>query len=282
MNTVVEQMLKKYHLNSLNDYENALKEIIQEIALLGLWRGKFFEVGGFYGGTALRILYGLDRFSEDMDFSLLRSNKTFDISKYETFVKSELESYGFTVDVKKKIKKNLSSIESAFIKANTLIHLIEINPNLKTDRNKTLKIKLEVDTEPPGGEKTEVVAHFNPIPYSVKTFTLPTLFAGKIAAALFRPYKFNVKGRDWYDFLWYVSRNTTINLDHLCSRMKQINKGPDFAELDLRYVKKMLRERMENLNLDIAIQDVLPFVKDHQAVEAWNKDLFYAAIERLR
>ena len=174
MNDVVMKMLKKYNCSSLESYQNALKEIIQEIALLGMWRSKFFEKGAFYGGTALRILHNLNRFSEDMDFSLLLPDKEFDISKYESFLKRELIAYGFDVVVEKKQKNPNSTIESAFIKANTLVHLLKINADYKTHKNNLLKIKLEVDIDPPGNYELETIHHYNPIPFPIKTFTLPT------------------------------------------------------------------------------------------------------------
>ena len=147
------QMLKRYELNSINDYKNAIKEIIQEIALLGLWRSKFFEKAAFYGGTALRILYKLDRFSEDLDFSLLKSEKTFDLSKYEKAIKDELESFGFFAIVEKKKKTKQSAIDSAFIKLNTIQHLLLIGLPKGLNKNfhleQLMKIRLEVDTTPP-------------------------------------------------------------------------------------------------------------------------------------
>jgi predicted nucleotidyltransferase component of viral defense system len=202
MNTVVEGMLQKYQPRSEEEYENALKEIIQEIALLGMWRSKFFEVGGFYGGTALRILYGLDLFSEDLDFSLLAPDPQFSLAHFEVFLRNELAAFGFEVTVKRKENTKSSAIESAFIKANTSEHLLEVAPMLIRHNRKILRIKIEVDTNPPGFEVVEVRPHFKPIPFGVKTVTLPTLFAGKIAACLFRPYQNWVKGRDWFDFLW--------------------------------------------------------------------------------
>ena len=282
MHRLIDTMLKRYNCNSIEEIENALKEIMQEIALLGMWRAKFFEIGAFYGGTALRILHGLDRFSEDMDFSLLAPDKSFDISKYENSLKRELAAYGFEVTVEKK-KKNLNTdVESAFIKANTLIHFIKIKSNYKIQKNKFLKIKLEVDTNPPGDFETEVISHFNPIPFSVKAFSLPTLFAGKIAATLYRPYKFNTKGRDWYDFLWYISSGTHLNVQHLAARMVQLDKWHPERLLTINDVRTQMYNRINELNLNEAIKDVLPFVKDRMVIENWSKDLFRNAVKKIR
>jgi predicted nucleotidyltransferase component of viral defense system len=281
MNQVVEQMLKAYNCRSVLDYENALKEIIQEISLLGMWRAKFFEHGAFYGGTALRILHGLKRFSEDMDFSLLAPNPGFRIDAYEKALQRELESYGFEVVVERKAKSFELPIESAFVKANTLIHLLKIRSDLKTHKNRLLKVKIEVDTNPPGSPLLEVRTHFRPIPYTVKTFALPSLFARKIAAALYRPYKLNTKGRDWYDFLWYVGRNTPVDLAYLRAVAIQLGKWSPDKILEINDLKALLVKRIAELDIRQAQNDVLPFVKDQHHINAWNRDMFLAATSEL-
>jgi predicted nucleotidyltransferase component of viral defense system len=254
---------------------------MQETALLGMWRGKFFEHGAFYGGTALRIIHGLDRFSEDLDFSLLKADSQFDISRYEPYLKNEIESFGFQVKVKKKIKNVKTPIESAFIKANSAVHLLEIDPRLKAHPQRLIKIRLEIDTDPAGGEESEVFQHFVPVPYSIKTFSLPTLFAGRIVASLFRSYKFNVKGRDWYDFLWYTGRDISVNIPHLRAKMIQIGKWDPDRPLTIDSVRQIMLDRIDDLDLDMAKSDILPFVKDRQLVQAWTKDLLRAAAKKL-
>src|SRR3989344_6607710 len=119
MQDAIQKMLKKYDCKNEIEYQNALKEIIQEITLLGLWRAKFFEYAAFYGGTALRILYQLDRFSEDLDFSLLQANQNFSLTPYFSFIKQELQSYGFQIAVESIDKENKSNVDSAFLKADT-------------------------------------------------------------------------------------------------------------------------------------------------------------------
>lgn len=281
MKDIVKQMLAPYHCQSIEDYENALKEIIQEIALLGMWRGKFFEKGAFYGGTALRILYNLPRFSEDLDFSLLEPDKDFDISKYESYLRTELNAFGFEVEIEKKVKTKITNIDSAFIKANSLVHLIKVNAEIKTQKNRRLKIKLEVDKDPPLGFSTEVVQHFVPIPFSVKTFGLPSLFAGKISALLFRPYKQNLKGRDWYDYLWYISRGVSVDLKHLQERIEQVGKWSSAEELSLDKVKKLLQQKFKDSDINLAKKDVLPFVRNKSDLDAWSEELFLKSTEQL-
>ncbi len=276
----VKNMLERYKAVSLEENEQALKEVIQEIALLGMWRAKFFEVGGFYGGTALRILHGLGRFSEDLDFSLLSPNSDFDLAKYEVYLTNELQAFGFRVTVKKKNNSAHTAIESAFIKANTSLHLLEVAPRVKAHSKRLLKIKIEVDTQPPGHERVEVRQHFRPVPFSIKTFTLPTLFAGKIAACLFRPYRNRVKGRDWYDFLWYISRAVPVSLAHLAARAAQV-EGNSFSPFSLEETKDLLHHRVDELDIELAKDDVFPFVRDRHTVAAWSKELFHGAIDQL-
>ena len=175
--------LEKYKCTSPQEYEAALLEIIQEIALIGLWRAKFFEKGVFYGGTALRILYGLDRFSEDLDFSLMNKEPLFNMKAFHHSVIRELESLGFEVAIEEKNKTNESAIQSAFIKANTREHFLRIGlseeDQKRTHSNKVLKIKFEIDTDPPLNFKINYVPLTFPGPFSVATMTLSDLFAAK-------------------------------------------------------------------------------------------------------
>jgi len=134
----------------------ALGEIIQEIELLGLWRAKFFEHAAFYGGTALRILYGLDRFSEDLDFTLLAPAANFKLLTYCNSVREELAAYGFACEVEPKAKGTQTATESAFIKAETVVHQIKVGANIRGIKGELLKVKFEVDTSPAMGFNTQV------------------------------------------------------------------------------------------------------------------------------
>jgi hypothetical protein len=201
MNEAVGRMLARYEARRLEDYVRALREILQEIALLGLWRSKFFEHAAFYGGTALRILHGIDRFSDDLDFSLIRPSSRFDLSRYSTALQTEIRSFGFEVRVVTKEKEARSAIQSAFLKADTLKQLVVVEAGREMmrelPRGQVLKIKIEVDTDPPPGFETETRFLLHPIPFSVRTYVLPDLFAGKMHAVLCRRWKSRVKGRDW-------------------------------------------------------------------------------------
>jgi predicted nucleotidyltransferase component of viral defense system len=278
MNNAVKSMLSKYKCQSLSDYDHALKEIIQEIALLGLWRAKFFEKAAFYGGTALRIFHGLDRFSEDMDFSLLRPNSKFDIGKYCSWVENELNGFGFNVKIEKKEKIKDSAVQSAFIKTGTLQNMILINtPEQfinKIHLNQTLKIKLEVDIDPPANFETEAKYLLQPIPFSVNVYTPPDLFAGKLHALLCRQWKERVKGRDWYDFVWSLGRHIPVHLKHLEARMKQTGHLPTGTKMTKAMLIDLLQSKIEKVNFEDAKKDVFPMIKDPQALAVWSKGFF--------
>lgn len=286
MDSAVLQMLGKYRCESLSDYRNALKELIQELALLGLWRQRFFEHASFYGGTALRILYGLDRFSEDLDFSLGAPNPSFDFSAYNQAIKVELKSLGFDVNVKSKNKGLESTVKSAFIKGNTMQMMLEIQvPNdvAKLCHSKELtKIKVEVDTDPPAFAETESRLLLFPSPFSVKTYTAPNLFAGKLHAVLCRQWKNRVKGRDWFDFVWFVAKGIPVNLDHLKARMVQSGHFSKTAKLDLAKLKSLLNARILGLDIAKAKSDVEPFLKDQRKTELWSHEFFLTLVNQVR
>lgn len=288
MNEAIRLMLKKYACKNERDYQNALQEIIQEIALIGLWRGKFFEKAAFYGGTALRILYGLDRFSEDLDFSLLKSDLSFDLEYYHPFVKQELSSYGFEVSIEKKTKNIQTNIESTFIKAGTKKELIKIEVptsiSKNVQKNSVIKIKFEVDIDPPLGFQTESKAILVPSPFSVNTFQLPDLFAGKLAAVLFRKWKNRVKGRDWYDLIWYVSQNTPARIEHLRQRIIQIGQTGQTGAGDLTadQIRKLLVQKVGEVDFDVAKEDVVNFIKEPKRLDGWSRDFFLELVQKVR
>jgi len=273
----IEQMLKRYELNTIHDHENALKEIIQEVILLGLWRSKFYEKAVFYGGSALRILYKLDRFSEDLDFSLIAPEKGFDIKKYLGAVKSELELWDFEVSTEEKNKRNESTIDSAFIKANTLIHLLKIDVNLKTHKNAVMKIKLEVDQDPAIGFASELKYHLHPIPFTIKTMALPSLFAGKMHALLCRTRRTNIKGRDWYDLIWFVKNNIPCDLYYLKNKMAQTGHIDVSEALTKEKLIEFLSGKIKEIDFDLAKSDVEPFLKNlgqREELSLWSDAFF--------
>ena len=286
MHEAVARMLSKYEPRGLNDYINALREILQDIALLGLWRSKFFEKAAFYGGTALRVLYGLDRFSEDMDFSLLEPLVSFDITSYTGFLERETKGFGFDVRVERIDKAIQTPVQSAFLKADTRNQLLVIETGeeiLKAiPKGQVLKIKLEVDTDPPPGFATQTRYLLQPIPFSVRAFVRPDLFAGKMHAILCRRWKGRVKGRDWYDLVWYAANHPELHLHHLEQRMRQTGDWKEDASLTSERFKDLLIHAINSLDVDQAHKEVEPFVRDPESLSIWSQEFFLDIASRIR
>lgn len=277
MNDAVRKMLESYSITSRDDAERALREIMQEIALIGLWRGKFFEHAAFYGGTALRILYGLDRFSEDLDFTLLNPKYSFDWSIFEKCVVQELASYGFKVSFAHKKKSAETAVKSAFLKANTLHALLQIDVQALhsgVHPDAMIHIKVEIDSQPTLGFEDEAVFLRGPLPISVKALTKPSLFAGKIHAALYRAWKHRVKGRDWYDVCWFLRQKIPVNIHYLEECMRANHQLDQHEHLDEDKLKKLLGERIKEIDLKLAKEDVRPFLRDPSQLDVWSVDFF--------
>jgi predicted nucleotidyltransferase component of viral defense system len=285
MNEAVMRMLARYERRRVEDDAKALREILQEIALLGLWRSRFFERAAFYGGTALRILYGLDRFSEDLDFSLLKPAAEFDLSRYCNALEKEINAFGFEATVTGKVKSAQSTIQSAFLKADTLKHLLVINTTesltASIPHGQVLKIKIEVDTDPPPGFDTETRFLLQPIPFSVRAFSLPDMFAGKMHAVLCRIWKGRVKGRDWYDLVWYVANHPQLHLKHLEQRMIQSGHLKRAERLTRGKLSTIAETVIGKLDVGQARREVEPFVKDPETLTVWSRDFFRDVIRRI-
>lgn len=285
MHDAIRRMLNSYDCDSEARAVQALREILQEITLLGLWRCKFFEHSAFYGGTALRILYGLDRYSEDLDFSLLVPDKKFDLNRYMPAIEKELMGFGFDVQAQVQQKSVITPIQSAFVKADTIQSLLTISTDQTITRTippgRLLKIKLEIDTDPPPGFEVEAKYLLKPIPFAVRTYVLPDLFAGKIHALLCRKWKNRVKGRDWYDLVWYVTHYPELHLNHLEQRMRQSGHWQKEVSLDKYALQKLFDQAIEQLDINQARKDVLPFLKDPGAIEIWSKDFFWSVVGRI-
>lgn len=286
MMSSIQSMMERYQPQNAEAYRNALKEIVQEIALHGMSKSGFFQEGAFYGGTALRIFYGLHRFSEDMDFSLVHPNPSFALSDYLPAVEEELSAVGLKMRVEQKNKTKVTDIQSAFIKGGTLIQIISIQ---QTDevlipgihKQEQLKIKLEVDTNPPPGAGFELRYALRPVPYVVRLYDKPSLFAGKIHAVLCRNWARRIKGRDLYDYVWYLSQDTPVNLFHLQKRLEQPDRWDSSKQLALQDTKDMLKERFSQLDFEAAKKDVIPFLSDASELDLWNAGFFQAITENL-
>ena len=283
MHDAIRSMLNRYDCQTRDDYVNALREILQELALLGLWRGKFFEHAAFYGGTALRVLYGLDRYSEDLDFSLLKPSATFSLGSFGEALLREIRSFGFEVDFQPGEKPAQTRIESAFLKTNTYRQLLVIETGDDLLRGlhvgKLLKIRLEVDTDPPAGFETESKYLLQPIPFGLRVYRLPDLFAGKLHAVLCRKWKSRTKGRDWYDLVWYAARHPRVKLGHLETRMRQSGDYGDQESLTRARLLDLLRQRIQQVDVAELREEVAPFVRDRRSLEVWSPPFFLQVIE---
>jgi predicted nucleotidyltransferase component of viral defense system len=279
----IQDMISKYRETSLKQ-KDILREILQQSALLGLSRLQFFEHAAFYGGTALRILYGLDRFSEDLDFSLLKPNPDFNFQPFLEGLEREMEALGFHVDVT--AKKDVPPILSAFLKGNTLNLLLTIAESTKQPERispeEKIRIKLEIDTNPPPGFIVEPKLVLNPTPFYVQTYAPGDLFAGKMHAVLCRGWKERVKGRDWYDLVWFVQRGIPVHLSHLTQRMQQSQHLSKDTELEPEKLLSLLREKIAVIDWERAQADVRPFLQDPHLVDIWSQAFFLDILPHIK
>ena len=271
-NEIFDNMLSRYELATEQQKRNAIFEVNQQIILAGLYAGGFFESAAFYGGTCLRIFHGLQRFSEDMDFSLLAPDENFDFSKYFQPIVDAFALVGREVEITKKDKKSFSKVESAFLKDNTDVY------DVTFQTEKSIKIKIEVDTCPPLNFTTEQKLLLQPHSFMTRCFTLPDLFAGKMHALVYRAWKNRVKGRDWYDFEWYVRNGVALDFAHLAERCKQFNGEYITPES----FKAKLIERLSTADIKQVKEDVLPFVRNPKELDIWSNDYFVQLAKVIR
>lgn len=277
---LIKDRLLSYKPSNKLEELNAIKEIIQEISLYAMNRRGFFKKAAFQGGTCLRIVHGLPRFSEDLDFIAIERGDEFEWQSYIEEIQYEFSQYDLNLNVKDRSKAS-DSVKKDFLKEDSFGKVLQ----LKYDRNRSdpqvLLIKLEIDTNPPIGSGFENQIVDFPIPFSVVTQDMPSLFAGKLHAILCRKY---VKGRDWFDFIWYVSRTTEINLLFLQHALYQY--GPWAKQelvIDKIWIKDQLQEKIDSLEWQDVVQDVINFIrpKDQHALDNWGKDFFTKYVERL-
>ena len=271
-NEIFDNMLSRYELATEQQKRNAIFEVNQQIILAGLYAGGFFESAAFYGGTCLRIFHGLQRFSEDMDFSLLAPDENFDFSKYFQPIVDAFALVGREVEITKKDKKSFGKVESAFLKDNTDVY------DVTFQTEKSIKIKIEVDTCPPLNFTTEQKLLLQPHSFMTRCFTLSDLFAGKMHALVYRAWKNRVKGRDWYDFEWYVRNGVALDFAHLAERCKQFNGEYITPES----FKAKLIERLSTADIKQVKEDVLPFVRNPKELDIWSNDYFVQLAEMVR
>lgn len=280
---MIKQWLEEYHPKNQQEAEQGLVEIMQEIALTGLQRSGFFEKAAFYGGTALRVFYGLDRASEDLDFSLLEVDPNFSLQPYLQGIVTEFSALGMKVSIKEKIKTNRTNIDSAFLKSDTVwkeLVLEDIIPQSGLEIRPSIKIKLEVDTEPPLGFETEEKLLLKPFSFYVKCFKLPDSFAGKMHALLFRKWKQRVKGRDWYDMEWYIKRKVPLNLNHFLVRARD---SGDWKEKNITkdQFMQILEDKIASISFKSVRDDVIRFIQNDKDLDIWSTDYFKDLAEKI-
>ncbi|MBR9860397.1 nucleotidyl transferase AbiEii/AbiGii toxin family protein [bacterium] len=281
---MIREWIAEYQPSDEEEILSALREIMQEITLAALSRTDFFDNAAFYGGTALRIFYGLDRYSEDLDFSLLEADPDFSIEPYFVAILAEFNSVGLTVSIQEKKKKVSTAIDSAFLKAETIwkeIVLEDIITELGVRSNRNIKIKLEVDTQPPTQFQIEEKLLLRPFSFYVKCFTPSNLFAGKLHALLFRKWKNRVKGRDWYDLEWYIKKGIALDVQHFCKRAQD---SGDWHKSDItaEEVLALLEQRIETVSFESIRDDVIRFIKDDKVLEIWSPAYFKDLIRKMK
>ena len=271
--TLFDQMVSELSAQSSAREDNVVHEVMQLIALAGLSRGGFFEKAAFYGGTCLHLLHGTERFSEDMDFSLLEPDLNFRFEDYFPSVVEEFKMAGKNVEIKMKHKGEPSAIESAFLKESSDVFDIGFTTE------KRIKVKIEVDINPPPKFRTEMKLVDRPRKFWVRSYDLPGLFAGKVSAALFSKWKTRVKGRDWHDLAWYVQHRVPLDLTHLVERAKE--SAPD---VDVSTREKLIAAfdaRIDSIDFEDAKRDVLPYLKDPSELDIWSRAFFKEYVRKI-
>jgi predicted nucleotidyltransferase component of viral defense system len=281
MNTgIIEDRLKRYRTESAETELTAIREITQELILFALSTSDFFSYAAFQGGTCLRIVHGLNRFSEDMDFILKTPESSFSWQQYLSLIGATLEQYGYSVELQDKSHVD-ETVKKAFIKDDSIGKVLRLAYANRQGTPRKIRIKLEIDTNPPGGGEFESAFIGFPAPSSITVETLPTLFAGKSHALLCRKYE---KGRDWYDFLWYIGNKTPVNYRRLSAALDQT--GPwagDALAVDRAWYIDEMKKRIGEIDWKRAKDDVAPFISssEQSLLSKWNADFFITALERL-
>ncbi|MEZ5536552.1 MAG: nucleotidyl transferase AbiEii/AbiGii toxin family protein [Thiolinea sp.] len=280
---MIEAMLARYAIHDGESHYQALREVMQEIALAGLYRGGFFSKAAFYGGTALRIFYQLDRFSEDLDFSLLQPEPGFSLEPYFAAIRKEFTALGIEVNISAKKKARKTAIESAFLKSDTDVHMLQIQGmyGQAWSSPRPVKIKFEVDTQPPLGFETEEKLLLLPFSFHVKCYRMGDLYAGKLHALLYRSWQNRVKGRDWYDFEWYVRHGHQVHLAHFLERAQQSGELIGRDSITLTDVRALLQQRIAQVDFEQAKADVIRFVKQPESLDIWSREYFGEMADRM-
>ena len=278
---MIEEWLNTYGISTREDLINAKREIMQEVALAGLSRGGFFNEATFYGGTALRIFYNLDRYSEDLDFSLNYKDDNFSLEKYFDYIKEEFALLNLEVSISIKKKRLATQVESAFLKESTVWGLIKLDEQSQKATNFPIsKIKIEVDKTPSINFQKENLVLSRPYSFYVTCMKPSSLFSGKMHAVLFRSWGSRVKGRDWYDMEWYISRNIPMNLEEFNDRA--LNSSHLNEPVSKEEFKMLLSNRIDQLDIMMAKNDISVFIANDQKLKIWSKQYFHDLVKNLK
>lgn len=276
---LIQKRLSEYKVIGPVEEENALKEIVQEIMLFSLWRADFFDVAAFQGGTSLRILHGLTRFSEDIDFILIEPNPAFSWQPYLQKLTETCNEFG--IEPEALDKKNMDkAVRTAVIKDTSIANQLNLSfMNNKTDRK--LTVKLEIDCNPPTGSDFEYSYLDFPVDFEVCHQDMSSNFALKTHALLCRPY---LKGRDWYDFGWYIAKGVTPNLLLLQNALEQYGpwKGQDI-NVDREWIIAALGEKIASIIWQDAAKDVERFLKpvEQKSLMLWSVSFYMSKLSKL-
>ena len=281
---MMKEWIAEYNPQNEEETLAAMREIMQEIALAALSRTDFFKKAAFYGGTALRIFHGLNRYSEDLDFSLLETDPSFSLTPYFSAITDEFEALGIRVSIREKDKRIKTPIESAFLKSETLwqeLVLEDVVVQHGISSNKSIKIKIEIDRVPPLGFDTEEKLLVRPFSFYVNCFSLSSLFAGKLHALLFRKWKNRVKGRDWYDMEWYIQKGITMNISHFLMRASETNDWQE-ASISKEQILDLLKDKINSVSFNAVKDDVRKFIRNDEQLKIWNAKYFYDLVEKMK
>jgi hypothetical protein len=277
---IIKEKLRQYDAGNALEEENAVKEILQEIALYALWRAGFFEVALFQGGTSLRILHALPRFSEDLDFLLRVPDPEFDWAPYLSALTEVTRQFGLKLDAQARAGMD-KAVRQALLKNDSIASQLDLSFT-GAGRPKTVRIKLEIDVNPPLGSGEETTYLDFPADYEVRHQDLASNFALKIHALLCRGF---LKGRDWFDFSWYVSRGVSPNLALLQNALLQAGpwSGEKSIAVDMSWLKDALSATIQRIDWKEAAADVERFLRpaDLKSIDLWSERFFDAKVEKL-
>lgn len=283
--TTIEEIIKSYNPKTIEETKAIIKELLQQIVLIGLSRSGFFNYASFYGGTALRIFYGLNRYSEDLDFTLNKEDLNFSIEPFVNKIIEVAHSYGFDIEIQTKIKNIKTPIENAFAKLNTYQTFINLKINDRLvnllHKDELIKVKFEIDCNPSLGFNVEN-KYLSMLEFAnIAVLDKESLFARKLHALLCRSYKNNVKGRDYYDFLFFIQRKIKPNLTYLRNKLIESHKINENDEFNIDILKNMLKKRFDEVDFDLVKNDAEHFVFKNEDLSYFSKELFIDMVDTL-